>query len=89
MSSPIAPVVDGTAQPDNALRAQLGFGLEAYSPRRSMLLRALAGARLSVDQLGMGLKLGLHRHQIVRGIELALLDHRKEMAEKALQGFEK
>ena len=76
-------------QAGNHRSIELRAPLDAYPHRRLDILSALASSSPSVDQLGMSLKLGLHKTQIVRGVELAIIDHRKEMAEKAIQSLEK
>lgn len=86
MSNPIALGLDRQAgQVGVDLRARLGD----YPHRRADVLTALASSSVSVDQLGMALKLGLNRHQVVRGVELAMVNHRKEMADRATASLAK
>ena len=81
--------------PDSGARDDVGrapstspIGTPNSGPR-AQLLHALSNATASVDQLAMSLKLRMHQYQVVRGIELALTNHQKEMAERAIASLGK
>ena len=71
-------------------RAELRASLGAYPLSAGRYHSgAVESSSPSADQLGMSLKLGLNQHQVVRGVELAMINHRKEMADKAIQSLQK
>ena len=78
-----APMPGSTGQIGQVGRAK---GLDPSGAGQSHdvnVVGALSTATPSVDQLGMGLRLRLNRHQIIKGVELAIIDHRAEAAKKA------
>ena len=60
-----------------------------YPHSRPQVLHALAGARPSMDVFAMNVKLAMHKYQVVRGIELALINHQQDMTNKVIASMSK
>ncbi len=85
----VQPLAKGIDQAGAGRRVDLRPSLADYPHKRTEVVGALSSSSPSVGQLGMSLKLGTHKHQVVRGVERALGQHRKEMAERSIRGLGK
>ncbi len=83
MKSPLGPLPQTSTAPG---QARVGVHPAPGDPPHSRpeLLNALAGARPSMDVFAMSLKLSMHKYQVVRGIELALVNHQQDMTNKVI-----
>ena len=89
--SDVRPPLALGLEPATARRigADLQTRLEPYPHGRARVMQALSGAKMSADQLGMALKLGLHRRDVIAGVTRALVDHRKASASRAIESLGK